>query len=270
MWFWMRIFWTVAFLGFAIWYGVNLDLALLVLSIILTVLLALVGVEMANNPPTTAKHKRIYRSVFITIGFFLIVVTYGQGVRNGNEQQRLRTDASDRQGELEGRLNQMQGKLNNIENFVSHPPRTFSPADVNAAVRAMVGQQQPVQVLPSYGNLPARCNALADAVIGRAQWRIQQRPDRQADLDSYKRWFEMNDGFYFRADLYEPIKEMQTELLGAHFDDAQLDELMKEGEMYYNLRQMNVNEAIKNPEAYHLPIEKIMEIGQRLKTVCPK
>jgi len=260
----------VTSLGFATWYGVNIDLALLLLSGLLALSQAWVGVEMANNPPTTKKQRIIYRSVFIIIGFFLIVVTYWQGMHSGNEQDRLRKEATEQQDELESKINQMQGKLDNITNFVSHPPRNFSPADVAAAVHAMVGQQQPVQVLPSYGNLPARCNELADAIIRRAQSRMQQRPDRQTDLENYERWFELNDGIYFRADLYGPLKKMQKELTDSHFDDAQLDDLIKESEMYFDARQINVNAATKNPEAYHLPIEKIMEIGQRLKAVCPK
>ena len=64
----------------------NLDLALLIASVALTILLAAVGVEMANNPPTSRKARWIYRSVFVILGGLLIGATYWQGKRNFDEQ----------------------------------------------------------------------------------------------------------------------------------------------------------------------------------------
>ena len=71
----------------------NLDLALLLASVALTVFLAAVGIEMANNPPTSRKAKWVYRSVFILLGTLLIGTTYWQGKRNIEEQARTRAES---------------------------------------------------------------------------------------------------------------------------------------------------------------------------------
>jgi hypothetical protein len=63
---------------------------------------------------------------------------------------------------------------------------------------------------------------------------------------------------------------MQQELAALHIDDAQLDELVQDHERDFQGRQMNPDLATKNPEMFHTPIDKIREVGARLKAICPK
>jgi hypothetical protein len=116
---------------------VNLDLALLLASIILTILLAAVGVEMANNPPTSSKARWVYRSAFIVLGCFLVGTTYWQGMRNINEQDRLKNDAHLREEKLQQQNGQIQGKLNAIEQYVANLTTSSDTKQIAAAVRAM-------------------------------------------------------------------------------------------------------------------------------------
>ena len=100
----------------------NLDLALQLAFAILTVSLAWVGIEMANNPPTTKREKWVYRVVFIVVGTLLIGVFYWQGVRNIAEQASIRTEADKETKAVQTQYDQMTGKLNSIQQFVEHPP----------------------------------------------------------------------------------------------------------------------------------------------------
>jgi hypothetical protein len=115
----------------------NLDLVLLTASIVLTVLLAAVGIEMANNPPTSGRQKWGYRSVFIILGCSLVGVTYWQGKRNGDEQNKIRVDSRTQEQQLAAENNQIQGKLDAIKQFLADPPASLDAKQVAAAVRTM-------------------------------------------------------------------------------------------------------------------------------------
>jgi len=78
----------------------NLDVSLLLASILFTILLAAVGVEMANAPPTSNKARWTYRASFIIFGVLLIGTTYWQGKRNTEEQNRIRVEAQVQQRDL--------------------------------------------------------------------------------------------------------------------------------------------------------------------------
>src|ERR1700692_2760889 len=99
----------------------NFDLVLLLASTGLTVSLAAVVIEMANKPPATNRAKWIYRSIFIALGVLLIGTTCCQGKRNMDEQARIAKESSDEKVVGEARYNQLQGRLDNITQFVAHP-----------------------------------------------------------------------------------------------------------------------------------------------------
>ena len=88
----------------------NLDIALQIISIALTVLLAYVGVEMANHPPTCNKQRWKYRIIFSVLGLMLIGINWWQSSRNAHEQLVAKQDAVEEQRRIEAQYNQVQGK----------------------------------------------------------------------------------------------------------------------------------------------------------------
>jgi hypothetical protein len=109
-----------------------MDIGLQVASILLTVLLAGVGIEMANNPPekNDTGRKWIYRSIFGLIGLLLIFVTVYQAERNSANELSLKTQNG-----------QTQAKLDNITQLVLHPPSNFDPKQiVDAATSLLLSQ----------------------------------------------------------------------------------------------------------------------------------
>jgi hypothetical protein len=122
---------------------VNLDIALQIVSVVLTVLLAAVGIEMANNPPTNNARKWMWRLILIVLGLSLIVVNSWQSVNSADEQAKAKVEASIEQKILEAQYNQVQGKLDTIANFIAHPPSNLNPNQVTAAVHAMTRLENP-------------------------------------------------------------------------------------------------------------------------------
>jgi hypothetical protein len=64
------------------------DIVFTVAQVFVGLLLAGVGIEMANNPPQTTKHKWIYRSVFIVLGILATGITLGQAIKASRDQRR--------------------------------------------------------------------------------------------------------------------------------------------------------------------------------------
>jgi len=90
-------------------------------------LLAGVGIEMANNPPQTAKHKWTYRSVFIVLGVFATGITVGQAVKASRDQQDAKRVAdNERQAAQQDRLDRakevgnLQGQLQSMQQVLGH------------------------------------------------------------------------------------------------------------------------------------------------------
>jgi uncharacterized protein YlxW (UPF0749 family) len=117
----------------------NWDIALPMTSIVLTVLLAWVGIEMANKPPTTNTQKWAYRSAFILFGSLLVGVNYVQSKHNVDEQTRIRNDANREQQKIDAQYNQVKQQLADITKFVAQPPPNLDSNEVAAVVRAMSG-----------------------------------------------------------------------------------------------------------------------------------
>lgn len=119
-------------------YSTNLDLVLLLASLILTLGLAFIGIEMANNPPTSERAKWAYRLSFTVVGILLIVVTYLQATRNMNQQAAVKIEADNETKAVQTKFDQVTGKLDNIQHFVENPPSGLTQAQVADVVRIQV------------------------------------------------------------------------------------------------------------------------------------
>jgi hypothetical protein len=105
-----------------------IDILLTAAQVILGLLLAGVGIEMANSPPETSKHKWIYRSIFIVLGVLATGIAVGQAVNTSRHQQEAnrladserraaqqdRIDRAKEVGNLQGQLQSMQQVLGQV------------------------------------------------------------------------------------------------------------------------------------------------------------
>ncbi len=134
------------------------DTVLSTVSVVITVLMAGVGIEMANNPPTTQRRKWAYRSAFIVLALFLIGVNLWQSVRSG-EQQRATEEAGQRaERNTYGELEYLKGQLKSVSTAVgrlagssSNPTATRQLA--RAIERLAEGQKptaQPISAADPY------------------------------------------------------------------------------------------------------------------------
>lgn len=249
----------------------NLDIFLLLASVGLTALLAAEGIEMANKPPTTDKARWTYRVVFAVLGLLLLGTTYWQVKRNTAEQARINKEADEQKKVADARYNQLQGKLENITQFVSHPPAGFTQDQVTAVVHSLTKNsskpapppQTTVINQPAYGNVAARCQQLGQAIVATANWRMQNQPNPAVDRQNYNTWYMQNDGVYFHGPFYREVAKLHKELADLHIDDSKLDELIKRHEDNFRERQLHVQGAIDHPMMYHCSIEEIKELGER-------
>jgi hypothetical protein len=209
----------------------NLDLALPVGSIILTILLTAVGVEMANNPPTSKGAKWAYRTAFIVLGLLLIGTTYWQGKRNFDEQNRIKAEGQAQEKRLEERYealkeqnDKMDGELNAIASFAKHPPSGLNPRQVNEAIRAMAGP----------GNLKERAIKLSDEIMEDPYLHgYKQRGFRGVMLEhvptdpvKMSEWMVARSS-YFRFRFRDRVNEMRDEFATLHLYDERLDQELK-------------------------------------------
>lgn len=100
----------------------NIDIILTIAQIIVGLFLAAVGVEMANNPPQTAKQKWMYRSIFIALGILAIGITVGQAINTDRNQRAEKQIAdNDRTTAEQDRLDRvkevsnLQGQLQSMQ-----------------------------------------------------------------------------------------------------------------------------------------------------------
>jgi hypothetical protein len=219
----------------------NLDLALLLASIVFTILLAAVGVEMANSPPTSRAARWIYRSVFIVLGGLLVGTTYWQGKRNIDEQNKLKTAAEtqekkldDRYGEIKSQYDRLDGKLGTIKSFAKNPPSGLSPQQVNEAIRAMAGT----------GNLKQRANALAKEIADNVAYRIEiadpshlkQKPTPEETVERQKQLLS-SISMNFRLGYLKRVKEIRDEFAQFHILNKDLDDFLKYEQMEIESQQ---------------------------------
>jgi hypothetical protein len=126
-------------------------------------------------------------------------------------------------------------------------------------------QSTTIQTQAPYGNLAARCDELGSEIISVAEQRKKLRPDTVTNRVEYNEWYMQNDGFIFHARYYSLVAKLHRDLTANNLVDPKLDALISEHEKYFEQRQRNVQEAIAFPQAYHLSIDEIEEIGLRLK-----
>lgn len=90
----------------------------------------------------SVKENRKKNAVVIGIvGLFGILLTVVGVIRNSAAQNAAKRDADAKQKQTEAQLNQVQGKLDTITQFVAHPPANFDPKQIAAAVHAMAGPE---------------------------------------------------------------------------------------------------------------------------------
>jgi len=114
------------------------DLVLHTVSVVLTIGTAAVGIEMANNPPTSSRGKWGYRAVFAALAVLLIGVDVWQYYQSQKEQTQLRDAGTAAQKVSDERNNQLQGKLDTLTTLVSHPPPGLTREQLTETVRSIV------------------------------------------------------------------------------------------------------------------------------------
>jgi pimeloyl-ACP methyl ester carboxylesterase len=154
----------------------------------------------------------------------------------------------------------------NEEKATGKPAPAKAPQPPNPSPKPQPPQSPMFQA--PYGNLAARCVELGNAIISGSEERNQLRPDQRLHHEEYKNWYEENDGLFFHAHFYSYVANIHKELLAVHVDDPRLDELIEKHERYFESRQRDIQAAIDFPEAFHLSIEEIREIGERLKVLA--
>jgi hypothetical protein len=135
----------------------DLDLLLLIASISLTISIAWIGIEMANNPPTTDRAKWKYRIMFGVIALSLIGVTYWQGKRNKDEQATIQSESDREKQAIQSQYDKLGQKMDDIGTFFKHPPAGLTKDQVADAVRTMLApppKQDSVQSTPTGATPP--------------------------------------------------------------------------------------------------------------------
>jgi hypothetical protein len=95
----------------------RLDFWLTLLNVVFGLGIALIGVEMVNNPPTSSRLKWIYRTLFIVLGVAVVITTAFQSARSSEEQARTKTEADKTERELSNKVSEQGGKLDAITHF---------------------------------------------------------------------------------------------------------------------------------------------------------
>jgi hypothetical protein len=116
----------------------TLDIILIVVIAVLALLPALIGLEMANNPPTNDRAKWRYRLEFIIVAILLIGATCLQAIHSAKEQAVATGDADKRTKDIQSQYDQLQGSINSIDQFIQHPPPGLTKEQVEAVVKAQL------------------------------------------------------------------------------------------------------------------------------------
>ncbi len=151
----------------------SLDTFLSTVSVVITVLVAGVGIEMANNPPTTQRRKWACRSAFIVLALFLIGVNLWQSVRSGEQQRATEEAGQQAERKTYGELEYLKGQLKSVSTAVGRLAGSSSnPTATRQLARAIEslaeGQKPTVQPISA-----------ADPYIGISnqqvgQWAIEE------------------------------------------------------------------------------------------------
>jgi len=189
----------------------NWDIALQTTFVVLTVLLAWVGIEMANRPPTTNTQKWAYRSAFILFGLLLVRVNYVQSKRNIDEQTRIRNDANRDQQKSDAQYNQVKQQLGDITKFVAQPPPNLDSNEVAAVVRAMSGMSGKSELPRNL--LPVLPDETLKIIADHLQKRLQ---------DGYSSFDQIDNALYakqFHQGQEDKMREERKQLRAKVFSD---------------------------------------------------
>jgi hypothetical protein len=86
---------------------------------VLTALMAFIGIEMVNNPPSKKWHKWAWRITFIVISLPLIVIEVKVAIHTDDERQQTEEKGNKERLENRGDIRFMEGKLDAIASFES-------------------------------------------------------------------------------------------------------------------------------------------------------
>jgi hypothetical protein len=113
------------------------DILIVVLSTLVSLGLAFLGIEMANRPPNSDAARIRYRIAFIVLAALLILCSVWQAHRNKAEQDKLKTDAQNQHRQQELEYADLKNKLDTVSGFVAHPPAGLSQDQINAVVEKL-------------------------------------------------------------------------------------------------------------------------------------
>jgi hypothetical protein len=142
----------------------DLNIILPLVSVSLTLFLAGIGIEMANDPPASKRAKWIYRIMFGVVAFLIISVTYSQEKRNKDEQVKIQAQASQQTNEIQTQYNTVSTKLSDINVLVQHSSK-LTPEQLANSVQTIISsipKQEPASPRDALPN-PVRSSSLSDS-----------------------------------------------------------------------------------------------------------
>jgi hypothetical protein len=139
---------------------VNPDILIPVLLIIATLLISGVGIEMANNPPTSRKAKWVYRVIFAVLGLTLCGLAYLQADRAATQQAQARTEAHTTEVSNAREMGILRGELTNTENLMKEAMAAFSTRTTDPAVKKLADSYALLAQPPDKNAVPSKAEAL--------------------------------------------------------------------------------------------------------------
>jgi hypothetical protein len=123
----------------------NMDIALVMGVVVTSTLTALLGLEMANNPPTKNWHRWTCRAAFGVLCLMNLTLAFLQTTRNLTEQARIQKAAVEQQGIQSQQYSAVKAKLDLIETLAKQAGTT--PAQITAAFQNFSRQTLPAGAL---------------------------------------------------------------------------------------------------------------------------
>jgi hypothetical protein len=102
-----------------------LDVLIPILLVLVSVLISWVGVEMANNPPTTNPEKAMYRTRFKVLGLALVILTFWQALRASAQQSEAQRESREVAVTNARNTGALQSQLTTLQNLMADAMATF-------------------------------------------------------------------------------------------------------------------------------------------------
>jgi hypothetical protein len=152
------------------------DTILTVISVVITTLMAGVGIEMANNPPSSPKGRRIYRSIFAALGVGLVVVSVVISVRTDHERLQAEQRANAAQMETNGKLQFVTGTLSTIGELMKGiRDASLKGSDLSDFARVIVAVMRSRQGQASNSDEGARLADLSNSLLAAMARNLSQK-----------------------------------------------------------------------------------------------